>query len=103
MASFLIRNCRLYDAAETTKTSCVLVRDGKIARVGRPSKSVKADTVLDAQGRILAPGLIDVHIQGAGGADVLDATPEALATISRTCAQFGVTGFLATTVYKPGQ
>jgi N-acetylglucosamine-6-phosphate deacetylase len=34
---------------------------------------------------------------------VLDATPDALQTISRTCARFGVTGFLATTVYKPGQ
>jgi N-acetylglucosamine-6-phosphate deacetylase len=44
-----------------------------------------------------------VHIQGAGGADVLDATPEALEKMSRTCARFGVTGFLATTVYKPGQ
>jgi N-acetylglucosamine-6-phosphate deacetylase len=102
MASVLITNCRLYDAAETAATSCVLVRDGKIARVGRPSKADKADTVLDAQGRIVAPGLIDLHIQGAGGADVLDATPEALATISRTCARFGVTSFLATTVYRPG-
>jgi len=103
MASLLITNCRLYDAAETASTTCVLIRDGKIARVGHPNKAVKADKVLDAQGRILAPGLIDVHIQGTGGADVLDATPEALATISRTCARFGVTSFLATTVYRPGE
>jgi len=102
MASLLVTNCRLYDAAETAKTSCVLVRDGRIARVARASETIKADTVLDAQGRILAPGLIDVHIQGAGGADVLDATPEALATVARTCARFGVTGFLATTIYRPG-
>jgi N-acetylglucosamine-6-phosphate deacetylase len=52
---------------------------------------------------MIAPGFIDVHIQGAGGADVLDATPEALETMSRTCARFGVTSFLGTTVYKPGQ
>jgi N-acetylglucosamine-6-phosphate deacetylase len=102
MASLLIVNCRLYDAAETAATSCVLIRNGKIARVGRPAKGDKADKVLDAQGRIVAPGLIDVHIQGAGGADVLDAMPEALGTISRTCARFGVTSFLATTVYRPG-
>jgi N-acetylglucosamine-6-phosphate deacetylase len=68
--------------------------------VGRADR---ADRVLDAGGRTVAPGLIDVHIQGAGGADVLDATPEALETISRTCARFGVTSFLATTVYKSGQ
>jgi len=103
MGSLLITNCRLYDSKETSGRSCVLVRDGKIVRVRSAGTRVKADEVLDAQGRILAPGLIDVHIQGAGGADVLDATPEALATISRTCARFGVTGFLATTVYCPGQ
>jgi len=103
MASLLITNCRLYDAGETAPASSVLVREGKIARVGRPSNTVQADEVLDAQGRILAPGLIDVHVQGAGGADALDATPEALATIARTCARFGVTSFLATTVYRPGQ
>ncbi len=100
MASLLIKNCRLYEAAENAPLCSVLVRDGTIEKVGRISR---ADQVLDAGGRILAPGLIDVHIQGAGGADTLDATPEALTTIARTCARFGVTSFLATTVYKPGQ
>ncbi|MEM3466246.1 MAG: hypothetical protein QW566_07225 [Candidatus Jordarchaeales archaeon] len=48
------------------------------------------------------PGFIDVHIQGAGGADILDEGEEAVKTISEACARCGVTGFLATTVYKPG-
>jgi N-acetylglucosamine-6-phosphate deacetylase len=100
MTSLLVTNGRLYDAAENAPLSSVLLRDGVIEKVGRIDR---ADQVLDAGGRIVAPGLIDVHIQGAGGADVLDATPEALATIARTCARFGVTSFLATTVYKPGQ
>ncbi len=100
MTSLLIKNCRLYDAAENAPLCSVLVRDGTIEKVGRTSR---AEQVLDAGGRMIAPGLIDVHIQGAGGADVLDATPEALATMSRTCARFGVTSFLATTVYKPRQ
>ncbi|MBN2129982.1 MAG: N-acetylglucosamine-6-phosphate deacetylase [Sedimentisphaerales bacterium] len=103
MASLLIRNARLYDAAETDGPCAVLVSDGTIEQIGDLSASVRADRVLDAGGRILAPGLIDVHIQGAGGADALDATPEALEAISKTCARFGVTGFLATTVYMPGQ
>jgi N-acetylglucosamine-6-phosphate deacetylase len=100
MGSLVIANCRLYDATATEPLCCVLVRDGKISHIGAADR---ADEILDTGGRILAPGLIDVHIQGAGGADALDATPEALQTISRACARFGVTGFLATTVYKPGQ
>jgi N-acetylglucosamine-6-phosphate deacetylase len=102
MTSLLITNCRLYDAADDSLHS-ILIRDSVIEKVGAVNSSARPDETLDAHGRIAAPGLIDVHIQGAGGADVLDATPEALQAISRTCARFGVTGFLATTVYKPGQ
>ncbi len=100
MTSLLIANCRLYDAPESAPLSSVLIREGAIEKVGRTGR---AEQVLDVGGRMIAPGLIDVHIQGAGGADVLDATPEALEKMSRTCARFGVTSFLATTVYKPGQ
>jgi N-acetylglucosamine-6-phosphate deacetylase len=103
MGSLLIKNCILYDRSDTNVPCGVLVCDGTIARVGGGDAPGGADCVIDAGGRILAPGLIDVHIQGAGGADVLDATPESLETISANCARFGVTGFLATTVYKPGQ
>ncbi|MBN2908947.1 N-acetylglucosamine-6-phosphate deacetylase [Polycladomyces sp. WAk] len=44
------------------------------------------------------PGLIDVHVHGAGGADVMDGTPSSLRTMAKTLARHGVTGFLATTV-----
>lgn len=46
----------------------------------------------------LVPGLIDLHIHGANGHDVMDATPEALEHISHALAHEGVTGFLATTM-----
>lgn len=103
MASLLISNCRLYDSAQANADGWVLLRDGTIEQLGHGETAPRAESVLDAGGRLLAPGFIDVHIQGAGGADVLDATPEALATIAQTCARSGVTSYLATTVYKPGQ
>ena len=44
------------------------------------------------------PGLVDLHIHGANGCDVMDGHPEALAEMSRTLVKEGVTGFLATTM-----
>ena len=97
----IIKNCRLFDATDETTT--IVIENGIIAQIGQTKGDAGCKNVLDAQGKIIAPGFIDVHIQGAGGADVLDGTTEALQAISNTCARFGVTGFLATTVFKPGR
>jgi len=97
----LIRDCRLPGAGEQERRN-VLIEDGVIAEIGG-DEIVGGGGILEAEGRTLAPGFIDVHIQGAGGGDTLDGTVEGLEAISRTCAGYGVTGFLATTVYKVGQ
>jgi len=96
----LITNCRMFDVPEEAKTTSILMENGTINQIGQIKPPADCNT-LDAQGRIAAPGFIDVHIQGAGGADILDATPDALRAISQTCARFGTTSFLATTVFKP--
>jgi len=54
--------------------------------------------IIDAQGAYVSAGFIDIHIHGSGGADVMDATPEALEIISRTLSSTGTTAFLATTM-----
>jgi len=68
-----------------------------IQQIGTHPPEHIADAV-DAQGGYILPGFIDVHIHGGAGADTMDATPAALATLSRHCAAHGVTGFLATTM-----
>ncbi|MCX6152084.1 MAG: N-acetylglucosamine-6-phosphate deacetylase [Ignavibacteriales bacterium] len=99
--SILIKNCRHYSSLSKTAKYNILINDGKISEVNQ--KKITTDTVeeIDAEGRIAAPGFIDVHIQGAGGADILDATKEALETISITLARVGTTAYLGTTVVKP--
>ena len=47
---------------------------------------------------IVVPGFIDEHVHGAGGAEVIDGTVEALRTIAIQLAKSGTTSFLATTV-----
>jgi N-acetylglucosamine-6-phosphate deacetylase len=53
---------------------------------------------LDLSGLILLPGFIDVHIHGAVGVDVMDATPAALQELSKYLGSQGVTGWLPTFV-----
>lgn len=77
------------------------IEDGIITRIGQLTDINHDAMIVDVGGRATLPGFIDVHIQGAGGSDVLDADPAALNIISRACAKFGVTGFLATTIYRP--
>ena len=54
--------------------------------------------VIDAKGNYISPGLIDIHIHGSSGADVMDNTLEAINTISSSIAKNGVTGYLPTTM-----
>ena len=69
-------------------------------RIVSLSDNVNLDTieVIDANGNYVSPGFIDLHIHGSGGADVMDATPEALELISSTLLQTGTTSFLPTTM-----
>jgi len=55
-------------------------------------------TIIDAKGAYVSAGFIDLHIHGSGGADVMDATAQALETLSTTLVQTGTTSFLATTM-----
>ncbi|MBX4263952.1 N-acetylglucosamine-6-phosphate deacetylase [Clostridium estertheticum] len=54
--------------------------------------------VIDAKGRFVSPGFIDIHIHGSGGYDTMDATKKALRIIGNTIAENGVTGYLPTTM-----
>ncbi|MFL0267436.1 N-acetylglucosamine-6-phosphate deacetylase [Candidatus Clostridium radicumherbarum] len=60
--------------------------------------SNKVSKIIDAEGKYVSPGFIDVHIHGSGGKDTMDGEISALKTISETIAQNGVTGFLPTTM-----
>jgi len=97
----IITNCDIITPFEEKSNAEILIEKGKIVGVGTTGNFSKQGNIINANRRIVAPGFIDVHIQGAGGADVLDGTYDSLSAISKTCAKFGVTGFLATTVFRP--
>jgi N-acetylglucosamine-6-phosphate deacetylase len=100
-----ITGCRIITPFVEIDRGDILLDGEKIAAVlpeGAAGELPEASR-LDAEGRLAVPGLIDLHVQGAGGFDVLDGSAKAMEGIARACARFGVTGFLATTVFRPGR
>ena len=73
------------------------VRDGRIADVGRRDDlpPFTGETV-DAAGRFAAPGFIDLHVHGGGGADFMDGSPGAFATAIGAHLRHGTTGIVPT-------
>ncbi len=75
----------------------ILLFDHKVVNIVDKIDLTDIETI-DAKGAYVSAGFIDLHIHGSGGADVMDATPDALETISSTLLQTGTTSFLATTM-----
>ncbi|MBE9516652.1 MAG: dihydroorotase [Proteobacteria bacterium] len=90
MTSLLITNATVAQTDGSTIEADVLCRGGKIERIEK-SITVSADETLDAQGKLLLPGVIDpqVHFREPGNEH-----KEGLATGSRAAARGGVTSFL---------
>ncbi len=59
--NILIKNGHVIDPANKLDRKCdVLILDGKIAEVGKIES--KAELTLDAAGKLVLPGLIDIHV-----------------------------------------
>ena len=81
----------------------LLIEDGKIAGLvpdGDLSLGSAISTV-DAGGRLITPGLIDIHTHGALGHTFNEPTAEAFAAITAENARQGVTSLLATLLTAP--
>lgn len=79
------------------KQDCFVLIEASLIReiTTQPKKNI---TVVELGELNLLPGFLDLHIHGREGADIMDATPEAIETISTSLAKHGVIGFLGTTV-----
>lgn len=98
---FIISNITVYAENHTYQNGYVKVSNGRIVEVGPINELIEEGTLRKitlSPGCSLLPGMIDVHIHGAAGADTMDATEEALATMAAALPQEGTTSFLATTM-----
>jgi N-acetylglucosamine-6-phosphate deacetylase len=80
----------------------VLVEDGRIAAIDEKAeeRAPSVDRALDASGLVVAPGFVELQINGAAGRDfTLD--PVAMWEVGDTLARSGVTSFLPTVITGP--
>ncbi|MCC5932726.1 MAG: amidohydrolase family protein [Balneolales bacterium] len=62
--AILVQNATIWTMGEqgVLENADLLVRDGKVAEVGRDLRAPRGAVVIDAQGRHVTPGLIDAHL-----------------------------------------
>ncbi|SDO39525.1 N-acetylglucosamine-6-phosphate deacetylase [Paenibacillus sp. yr247] len=94
-----ITNVRIVAETVIIEKGSVRVDRGRITAIheGIPVH-MEGNEILDGEGKLLIPGMIDVHIHGAKGYDMMDGTLQSIEVVSETCAATGCTSFLATSV-----
>src|ERR1700674_4629189 len=99
---------RLFTPLESVLDPLVLIDDGVIVEVPSPPRGQIPGRarVLDFGDAILAPGLVDLHIHGSAGHDVMEddvmeADLSALPAVEQFLAKHGVSSYFPTTVTAP--
>jgi N-acetylglucosamine-6-phosphate deacetylase len=94
---------KLWNGTSLLDHPVVTIEDGLIASITSRDETHASShrDSLNYPGATLAPPYFDVHIHGAAGHDVMEATPEALGAIGKFLASRGTGSFFATTVTAP--
>ena len=98
--ALIIRNATALLPTGLQAATDILIDGDIIAAIGS-ELSAPGAKVFEAGGLIVAPGFIDIHVHGGGGAMCESGDAEQVRKISATLASFGVTGFLATLATLP--
>ena len=93
-----ITNGTILTPFRAIKNGTVVIENGQILGIHEGNVEVPEAEVIDAQGRYISPGFIDIHVHGGGGADFMDGTEEAFLTIAQLHARFGTTALVPTTL-----
>ncbi len=93
-----IVNGKLITPFNVIEEGVVLIDGERISAIGskREVKVPKKAEVIDASGKVVVPGFIDIHTHGGGGRSLMEGTYEAVDEISKFFAEHGTTGFLST-------
>lgn len=76
----------------------ILIEGKSIAAIGEKNFEVEDAVEIDAKGKYISPGFIDIHVHGGGGYDFMDGDVNAFLKIAETHARYGTTSMLPTTL-----
>jgi N-acetylglucosamine-6-phosphate deacetylase len=93
-----IFNGKILTPHRIIQNGCVIIENGIIREVSERNIEIPDVIEIDAHGKYIAPGFIDLHIHGGGGSDFMDDTEEAFLTIAETHARYGTTSMVPTTL-----
>jgi N-acetylglucosamine-6-phosphate deacetylase len=102
----LITNIDIYTPKKHIPNGAILIKDDKIAYAGPILGTPHFNRILgdvspkymtcDFKYHLAVPGFMDIHLHGGGGADFMDASPEAGTTVLKTHLKKGTTSSLPT-------
>jgi len=97
-ARLLVHNGVVYTPLEMIPDGAVLIENDRIRKVGRRREiSDQYLETVDAGGKIICPGFIDLQVNGGGGALLTeDANYESVCRMAEAHSSFGTTSFLPT-------
>jgi len=97
MTNLVIKSGQVITPFKVIEEGVVVVEDGKIVAVGSKEIDQPKDAeFVNAKGLNVAPGFIDVHIHGSGGASCRASKYEEINKVSTFLAKYGTTGFFPT-------
>lgn len=92
----------IYSQGGRVDQGSIVIEDDRIFAVEHERRVRKGERLVDCSQYSILPGYIDLHVNGAGGADVTeDGSVAAVHTMSTTLSRFGITGFLPTICSAP--
>ena len=102
----IIQNGNIFTKEGTFREGTIRTLEDKISKLDvttsyDETNQTTGETIIDARGLYVLPGLVDIHTHGAVGVDFCDAKKEDFIALENYQAQNGITTIFATTMTLP--
>ena len=96
----VIRNGTLITPNREIREGVLVIRGATIVEAGKQGEVQEPENAvtIDAGNGYISPGLIDIQVNGANGADVTKAEPDTFERMGRFFAGYGVTSYVGTAI-----